>query len=113
MILARLLLPADFGTVAGALVFVSPLLFTRLFVDLGVGSALVWDPEVDSTSRSTAFWFNCILGLTTFVLLFLSAPLAGVFFRNPEVTPVLRVLSIGVVLSIPQMTMASLLQRGM
>jgi PST family polysaccharide transporter len=110
VVLARLLLPADFGLLAMATVFVA---ITTVVTDLGLGNALVQRSEVGERHRSTLFWFTFAVSLALMLLLLAGAPLVGRFFHEPRVVPVLRVLAASLVLAAPEGTYASLLLREM
>ncbi len=87
-ILARLLSPDDFGVVGYALTSIS---FLDVISDMGMGNAIIYFPEEKRTS-STGFWVNQFIGLAVFFGTWLLAPLAGLYFRDPRVVPVLQVL---------------------
>lgn len=108
LILARLLVPQDFGLVAMAMVVVS---FTWWFLDLGFGQALVQRKELTEAHRSTAFWSNIILGWFVFLCLALTSPLVAIFFDSPQLGPVLIALSFSLVLISPRATLENLLIR--
>lgn len=110
LILARLLLPADFGLVAMAVVLLS---VTSLISDLGLGNALVQRPQLDESHRSTSFWFTGAVSLALFTVFCLGAPLASWFFDETRVTPILRALSLTLLLAAPESTYAALLMRRM
>ena len=74
-LLARLLLPEDFGLVALAMVFV---LFAQLLVDQGMGDALVQRREITPLQIDTAFWVAVATGgLLTVALFLLAWPISG------------------------------------
>ncbi|HLE85504.1 MAG TPA: lipopolysaccharide biosynthesis protein [Thermoanaerobaculia bacterium] len=110
VILARLLVPEDFGLVAMALVFAA---IPVLVADLGLGPALVQRPELTERHKSTAFWAAAALAGVCFLALFLAAPWVGAFYRNPEVVPLLRALSVTIVLAAPESVYNPLLVREM
>ena len=110
LILARLLVPEDFGLVAMALVLLS---VTSLISDLGLGNALVQRPLLTESHRSTAFWFTGAVSTILFALFLLGAPLAGWFFNEARVVPLLRALSFSLLLAAPESTYAALLTRRM
>lgn len=110
LLLARLLVPADFGLVAMALVLLS---VTSLITDLGLGNALVQRPVLEERHRSTAFWLTGIVSLSLFALFFLGAPAASWFFDEARVAPILRALSFTLLLAAPESTYAALLTRKM
>jgi O-antigen/teichoic acid export membrane protein len=90
LVLARLLLPEQFGLVALAMVFV---LFAQLLVDQGMGDALVQRREITPLQIDTAFWVALSTGGLLTVLLFLLAwPIAGLL-DEPQLQPILQVLS--------------------
>ncbi|QIM21708.1 lipopolysaccharide biosynthesis protein [Phycicoccus sp. HDW14] len=110
IVLARLLIPADFGVVAIALVVVA---FLDQLRDLGTGSALIQRPNVDQVLRNSVFVLNLAMGLTLAGGMYvLSGPLAGVL-GNPEAAPVLHAFAgIAVVSSLGQIH-HSLLRRDL
>ncbi len=98
LLLARLLAPEAFGLLAAAVTFTSA---AGLLVDLGFGAALIQRRELDDEYSGTAFW--TMLGSATVLtaLLIAAAPVAGWFYRNPTVVPVLQVLSFELLLGAP------------
>ena len=60
LILARLLVPSEFGLASIVLAFA---LFVQLFADLGLGAALIQAPTLTEVDRSTVFWTSLPLGL--------------------------------------------------
>ena len=67
IILARILLPETFGTVA--LVIVIAQIF-QVFVDSGLGNALIQKKDADDLDFSSVFWFNvvwCIFSITLLI----------------------------------------------
>jgi len=96
VILARLLDPQVYGTVAIVTVFTAIL---NVFADSGLGSALVQKKDADELDFSTVFLFNLAASLVLYGILFMTAPLIASFYRMPELTPVLRFMSLTVILS--------------
>jgi O-antigen/teichoic acid export membrane protein len=91
-ILARLLTPGDFGVVALALVFITLL---DTVSDLGLSPALVISREDELRARATTvFTFTLALGALLSVLTAALAPLAALFFDEPELFPLLAVLGL-------------------
>lgn len=91
IILARLLMPEDFGLLAMA-VMVTEL--ARVFQDLGMGPALVQRKELQSTHLTSAFWGTLLMGAILCGMMVAGAPYVGAFFHEPRVTAVLRVISL-------------------
>lgn len=96
LVLALLLTPEDFGVVSTATIVIS---FSQLFWDAGLGKALVQTKEMIEKAANVVFWTNLILGIVTYVVLFLTAPWLAVFFNSPASMPVLRVLGLQVVIA--------------
>lgn len=91
IVLARLLLPQEFGIVALGVVVVSIL---DVFVTYGFGNSLVADKHSDALDFSTCFYFGLALSLAVYAGVFFAAPFAGTYFKDPLVTPVLRVMAL-------------------
>ena len=91
ILLARLLLPKEFGTVALIEVFIS---FFSLFIMFGLGNALVQKKSPSEEEYSTIFYINMILGIVLYILLFFISPLIADFFDNNDLCILLRVLGL-------------------
>lgn len=88
LIMARLLLPSDYGTVGMLAIFIA---VSQTFVDSGFGSALVRKLDRTETDFSTVFYFNLIVAILLYGMLFLCAPYVAGFFGTPILCPILRV----------------------
>ncbi len=95
-ILARLLTTHDFGLVAFAMLAIS---YLSVLKDLGLGAALIQQRENVEESANTVFTLNLLLGATLTLVTLAIAPLVANYFHNPEVAPLLRVLSFTFVLN--------------
>ena len=96
VILARILDPEVYGVVAIVTGFTTIL---NVFIDSGLGNALIQKKDADDLDFSSVFFFNMAACLILYFLLFLTSPLIAAFYRMPELTPVLRVMSLTVVIS--------------
>jgi lipopolysaccharide exporter len=94
MVLARLLVPADFGIVAMASLVVG--LFDVL-LDLGVSIALIQNSKAEREDYETAWTLRLVQALIAGILIIVTAPLAAKYFHNPNVTDVLRVMAVSVI----------------
>lgn len=92
LILARLLLPSDFGVVAMASVVVG---FIDTLLDLGVGSSLVQNKDAGREEFDTAWTLRLLQAALASVLLWLLAPMAGDYFHDPRTVDVVRVMALG------------------
>ena len=109
-VLARLLTPEDFGLIATATIVTG---FAELFVQFGFGQGLVQKKEINKADVGTAYTSSLVLGLAFGLLLVLIAPLISSFFEQPELTPILRLLSVLFPLKSLNQVQFSILQRGM
>jgi len=108
VLLARLLIPDDFGLVALAAVFVA---FAQLIVDQGLGDALIQRREVTRSHIDTAFWVAvATAAVLTLIGVLLAIPLAAVL-GEPELQPIIQVLSLTFVLSAVTSVQVALLRR--
>lgn len=95
LILARLLLPQDYGMVSLVTVFTSIL---TLFVDGGFSSALIQKEKADQADYSTVFYFNLLLGVVLYGCMYLAAPWIASFYGQGALTKYIRVLSLTLVI---------------
>ena len=96
IILARLLDPAVYGEIALITVFTCIL---QVFVDSGLGSALIQKKNADDLDFSSVFYFNIAVCLAMYGVMFFAAPFISDFYHIPHLTPVIRVLSLTLVVS--------------
>ena len=91
MVLARLLSPNDFGTVALYLVFFN---VTTVLVDGGFGSALIQKKDADDVDFNSVFYLVLSLSVLAYVALFFAAPAIAGFYKLPELTFIVRIAAI-------------------
>ncbi len=96
IVLARLLDPEVYGTIALVTVFTSLL---HVFVDSGLGTALIQKKNADDLDFSTVFFFNMAMCIFLYIGLFLAAPLIAAFYDIPELTAIVRVLGLMLIIS--------------
>lgn len=96
IILARHLLPKDYGVIGMATIFIA---LGILFSESGFSSALIQKQNRTETDFSTAFYFNLAISVSFVTLVFLIAPFAANFFNTPILKNVLRILSLGIILN--------------
>lgn len=96
VVLARLLDPSLYGVIALVTVFTS---IMQVFVDSGMGNALIQKKDADDLDFSSVFWFNLAMCSALYLLMFLAAPFIASFYKMPELTPVVRVLSLILIIS--------------
>ncbi len=96
IILARLLLPEQFGLIGMLTIF---LMVAQTFLDSGFGAALIQRPVITEKDTSSIFYFNIVVGVVAAGCLCAAAPWVAVFYDQPILTPLLRVMSLLLVIN--------------
>jgi O-antigen/teichoic acid export membrane protein len=93
IILARILMPADYGLIGMLAIFFA---LSQLIVEGGFSNALIQKIDRTDTDFSTIFYFNFFISGLIYLILFFSAPFISDFYKTPELTPLTRVLSLNI-----------------
>jgi len=101
IILARLLVPADFGMIATIAVFTG---FVGMFTSGGMGQSLIRAKEVDANDFTAVFTLQLAMGITAYLLFFVTSPWIARYFDNPLYADLLRVSALSFLLR-PFLTM--------
>lgn len=96
IVLARLLTPSDFGTVSLVMVFTT---IMQVFVDSGLGSALIQKKDADDLDFSSVFYFNFVVCLILYAGMFIAAPFIAKFYNNESLTAIIQVISLTIIIS--------------
>lgn len=96
IILARMLDPAVFGTVAKVTIITTILL---VFVDSGMANSLIQKKDPDDLDFSSVFYFNMAFCLVLYAGLFAAAPAIARFYDDAQLTAIVRVLGLTVVVA--------------
>ena len=96
IILARLLFPSDFGLIGMITIFIS---ISDVFVNAGFGQAFIQKKDATRQDANTVFVINFTLGLFVYAILFFAAPLIADFFNKPILVPLVRALTIVVLIN--------------
>ena len=91
IILARLLLPEQFGLIGMVAIFIA---ISKTFVDSGFGQALIQKKNSTQADYSTVFYSNIFISLIFFIILFFSAPLIADFFAEQTLTSLTRFMAL-------------------
>ena len=91
IILARLLLPSDYGVIALITIFID---IANVFVSSGFGAALVQKKDADEVDFSSVFYFSIVMSWVLYIIVFLGAPAVAGFYDKEILTPVLRVMAL-------------------
>ena len=95
VVLARMLTPDDYGIVALATTFTTIL---GVFLTNGLGTALIQKRDTDELDYSTALITNIGIGIIMYAVVYALAPYIAVYFHQPQVGDVLRVISFTLVI---------------
>src|SRR5437773_984648 len=110
MVVARLLVPQEFGLVA---MVTSVMSFLRIFQDAGLSTATVQRQEITHAQVSNLFWVNIALGGVTSLLVAASAPAIAWFYREPRLVSITLVPSVTFLLASSPAKKIPLLNRQM
>jgi teichuronic acid exporter len=91
IVLARLLIPEDYGIIALVIIFIN---ISNVFVQSGFNTALIQKKNVDEIDFSSVFYLSLFVAVLLYIGLFFSAPFIARFYENQLFVPVLRVLSL-------------------
>lgn len=108
MVLARLLSPSDYGTIALLSIFIA---IAGCLADSGFGTALVQKKEVTELDFNSVFYLSLVASGVLYAVLFFSAPMIARFYATPVLIPVLRVISLSVILNAINSVQNAELQR--
>lgn len=96
IILARLLLPEDFGLIGMITVVIA---VSNSILDSGFANALIREKNVTQKDYSTVFYFNLITSFIIYIILFLSAPAISRFFVEERLIEILRILALTLIVN--------------
>lgn len=93
IVLARILMPEDYGIIAITLVFIN---LANVIVDGGLNTALIQKKDADQIDFSTIFWVSMLLAFVLYICLYLGAPLIASIYEKEILSPSLRVLGLSI-----------------
>jgi len=91
IMLARLLLPKDYGLIALVMVFIA---LANVFVQSGFNTALIQKKEADEIDFSSVFYLSLLVAGLLYLILYFVSPFIAEFYKTPQLITILRVLSI-------------------
>lgn len=95
IILARLLSPSEFGLIGMITIFIS---VSQSFIDSGFSHALIRKQDCTQSDYSTVFFFNMIVGLLFYLILFFSANAISLFYNEPILKELIQVLGFTIII---------------
>ena len=96
LILARLLTPSEYGLIGMLAIFIA---VSESFINSGFSNALIRKKDATQVDLSTVFYFNLVVGVLFYFILFFSAPYIALFFKEPQLDALLKVLALGLIIS--------------
>lgn len=91
IVLARLLLPSDYGMIGILTIFLQ---ISQVFIDSGFASALIQRKNRTEKDFTTVFYFNILIAIIFYLILFFSAPAIGRFYDMPTLLTLTRVIAL-------------------
>lgn len=110
IILARLLMPAEFGLIAMITIFVS---IGNTLSDSGLASSLIRTSDVNQNDLSTVFFVNIFSSTIIYLIIFVSAPAIAIFYKQPVLTAVVRVYCLSFIINSFVTVQSTLLSKEM
>ena len=89
LVLARLLTPSEYGIMAILTIFIA---VSNSIVDSGFSNALIRKTDAKRVDYNTVFLFNLVVSGLLYIVLFFAAPAISVFFKEPLLVEVMRVI---------------------
>lgn len=96
IILARILLPEDYGIVSLVTIFIT---ICNVFVTEGLSSSLIQKKDSDELDFSTIFWVGLVMSGVLYGVIFLVSPVVADFYNNDLIIPVLRIMGLRIPLA--------------
>ncbi len=96
IVLARILSPSDYGTIALVTVFTTIL---QVFIDSGLSTALIQKKDADDLDFSSVFYFNFVICIILYLIMFVSAPCIADFYKDSSLVSIVRVISLTLIIS--------------
>jgi teichuronic acid exporter len=95
IILARILMPEEFGLLGILTVFMT---LSNVFVDGGFSAALINKKDTTEEDYNTVFYTNIVISILIYILIFFTSRYIAVFFNNPEIEGLLKIIGLNVLL---------------
>lgn len=96
IILARLLSPKEFGLIGMITIFIA---ISQSFIDSGFSQALIRKTDCHQRDYTTVFYFNLLVGVLFYLILFVSASAISRFYHEPILTELIKVIGLSLILN--------------
>ena len=91
IILARILMPEDYGIISLVTIFIT---ICNVFISSGFGNALIQKKDADEVDFSSVFYASLAISVVLYIILFFGSPLIASFYENEQITLILRVMGL-------------------
>lgn len=96
IILARLLSPTEFGLIGMVTIFIA---VSQSFIDSGFTQALIRKKDCSQADYSTVFYFNLLIGVFFYFVLFFSAVAISKFYKEPQLKLIVQFMGLGLIIN--------------
>lgn len=96
LIMARILTPGQYGLIGMLAIFMA---LGQVFIDGGFANALIQKEKKNDTDYSTVFWINISIGILSYLLLFLFAPLIASLYHREILKPIIKIYCLNLVIT--------------
>ena len=110
IVLARLLMPEDFGLVALTMTYIG---FITLFTNMGFGSSIIHESETSQKQLSSIYWLNYGLSIFSFLIIISTSQYAASFYNEPKLTAIVMIAAINILLNPFYIIQYKLLERDL
>ena len=110
IILARLLLPSEFGLISMLTIFTA---ISQAFINSGLTSALIQKKDASSADYSTVFYYNMGIALVFYSILFISSPFISDFYREPELERLTKFIALVFIINALGNVQATILRKNL
>lgn len=109
LILARLLTPEEYGIMAMIAIFIA---VSNSIIDSGFSNALIRKIDIKRVDYNTVFYFNLVISVFIYLVLYLISPAISEFFKEPMLIKIVRVIGWTLVINALAIIPRSILVRN-
>lgn len=95
LVIARFVEPSDYGLIAMLSIFLA---IAQAFIDSGFGAALIQKTDRTEVDFSTVFYFNIIISVLLYIILFYASPYIARFYHEPQLSLITKIIGINLIL---------------
>lgn len=96
IVLARILMPSDYGLIGMIAIFMS---ISQTLIDSGFSQALIQKLDTDEKDYNTVFYFNFLMAIMVYAILFFLAEPISLFYNNPILEKITKIIGLNVIFS--------------